>query len=83
MPASPPDWRASCIASTLIHLSRNCKKPDREAALGIAHLGWIDQRSLVRPRQAELLEMGEKDMTEWLDAWQAGKLAGNREDEPC
>ncbi|MCK4514126.1 MAG: hypothetical protein KAU31_02650 [Spirochaetaceae bacterium] len=46
-------------------------------------MGWIDQRSLVRPRQAELLEMGEKDMTEWLDAWQAGKLAGNREDEPC
>lgn len=42
----------------------------------------IDRRSLVRPRQAELLEMGEKDMAEWLDAWQAGKLTGNRKDQP-
>lgn len=60
----------------LQQLRRNLESAD----IGFQIRG-IDQRSLIRPQPANLLEMGERDMTEWLDAWQAGKLTRNRKDQ--
>jgi NTE family protein len=33
----------------------------------------IDRRSLIDPRQLDLLDIGERNMNEWLDAWESGK----------
>jgi hypothetical protein len=35
----------------------------------------IDRRSLIDPRQLDLLGIGERNMNEWLDAWDSGKLS--------
>ena len=34
----------------------------------------IDRRSLINPRQLDLLGIGQRNMSEWLDAWESGKL---------
>ena len=38
----------------------------------------IDKRSLIDHRQLDLLEIGERNMNEWLDAWESGLLPGKK-----
>ncbi len=38
----------------------------------------IDKRSLIDPRQLDLLEIGERNMNEQLDAWESGKITRSR-----
>ncbi len=38
----------------------------------------IDRRSLIDPRQLDLLDIGESNMNERLDAWESGKLSGRK-----
>ena len=38
----------------------------------------IDRRSLIDPKQLDLLDIGESNMNERLDAWESRKLSGRK-----
>jgi NTE family protein len=38
----------------------------------------IDRRSLIDPRQLDLLGIGEQNMTEWLEAWESRRLSSRK-----